>query len=204
MPPLLLQPLVENAVTHGIAHVLEGARCGSAAESGRQGCDAVDNPCDPDRRPDAAPAWACATSASGSRAVWDRSGAAYRRSRRPLHGQARPADRSDRTCGMNRDNTTDVFAIRSHSIQAQLTGTGAPGEATAPQESPLVTNDSRHGAKAPGRRLPVPWLRRARLRRASRRSREATNTSGAADHAPLVFVASGDLLPREARRRRRQ
>jgi two-component system sensor histidine kinase AlgZ len=50
MPPLLLQPLVENAVTHGVAHVLEGGVVRIRAE-----CRAamlaitVDNPCDADR-----------------------------------------------------------------------------------------------------------------------------------------------------------
>ncbi len=50
VPPLLLQPLVENAVTHGVAHVLEGGavrirvvrRAVSLAVT-------IDNPCDPDR-----------------------------------------------------------------------------------------------------------------------------------------------------------
>jgi hypothetical protein len=50
VPPLLLQPLVENAVTHGIAHLLDGGTIRVAAE--RDGAwlkIVVDNPCDPDR-----------------------------------------------------------------------------------------------------------------------------------------------------------
>jgi signal transduction histidine kinase len=50
VPPLLLQPLVENAVTHGIAHLLEGGAVRVTA--GRDGGwlrIVVDNPCDPDR-----------------------------------------------------------------------------------------------------------------------------------------------------------
>jgi LytS/YehU family sensor histidine kinase len=50
VPPLLLQPIVENAVTHGIAHLLDGGVVRVAA--GR--ADGVlrivaENPCDPDR-----------------------------------------------------------------------------------------------------------------------------------------------------------
>jgi two-component system sensor histidine kinase AlgZ len=50
LPPLLLQPIVENAVTHGIAHLLGRGTIRIAA-----GCTAarlsvvVENPCDPDR-----------------------------------------------------------------------------------------------------------------------------------------------------------
>ncbi|HYT66907.1 MAG TPA: histidine kinase [Vicinamibacterales bacterium] len=50
VPPLLLQPLAENAVTHGIAHVLEGGALRIRAE--RKVASlliTVDNPCDPDR-----------------------------------------------------------------------------------------------------------------------------------------------------------
>jgi hypothetical protein len=51
VPPLLLQPLVENAVTHGIAHLVEGGTIRIAASR----VDGVlvltiENPCDPDRR----------------------------------------------------------------------------------------------------------------------------------------------------------
>jgi hypothetical protein len=50
MPPLLLQPLVENAVTHGIAHVLEGGVVHIAAERGAATLSiSIDNPCDADR-----------------------------------------------------------------------------------------------------------------------------------------------------------
>jgi two-component system sensor histidine kinase AlgZ len=50
VPPLLLQPLVENAVTHGIAHVLDGGVVRVRAE--RRAVSlvlTVENPCDPDR-----------------------------------------------------------------------------------------------------------------------------------------------------------
>ncbi|PYR91824.1 MAG: sensor histidine kinase [Acidobacteria bacterium] len=48
--PLVLQPLVENAVTHGIAHVLEGGAVRIAAERGAAVLRIrVDNPCDRDR-----------------------------------------------------------------------------------------------------------------------------------------------------------
>ena len=50
VPPLLLQPLVENAVTHGIAHLIEGGTIRVSAErSGAWLKIIVDNPCDPDR-----------------------------------------------------------------------------------------------------------------------------------------------------------
>jgi signal transduction histidine kinase len=50
IPPLLLQPIVENAVTHGIAHTLEGGTVRVSAErAGGTLRIAVENPCDPDR-----------------------------------------------------------------------------------------------------------------------------------------------------------
>ena len=50
LPPLLLQPLVENAVTHGIAHLLDGGDVRIRAErrAGRLYVG-VENQCDPDR-----------------------------------------------------------------------------------------------------------------------------------------------------------
>jgi LytS/YehU family sensor histidine kinase len=52
VPPLLLQPLVENAVTHGVAHVLEGGTVRVRAHRHGAGLTiTVDNPCDPDRPP---------------------------------------------------------------------------------------------------------------------------------------------------------
>lgn len=50
VPPLLLQPLVENAVHHGIAHLVEGGEVRVAAER-RDGIVelTVENPCDPER-----------------------------------------------------------------------------------------------------------------------------------------------------------
>ena len=50
IPPLLLQPLVENAVTHGVAHCLDGGVVRIAAtRTGAWVRVTVDNPCDPDR-----------------------------------------------------------------------------------------------------------------------------------------------------------
>ena len=50
VPPLLLQPLVENAVTHGVAHMLEGAVIRVFAErTGSRLRIVAENPCDPDR-----------------------------------------------------------------------------------------------------------------------------------------------------------
>ena len=50
VPPLLLQPIVENAVTHGVAHVLSGGTIRvAAAHTGSTLSIVVENPCDPDR-----------------------------------------------------------------------------------------------------------------------------------------------------------
>ena len=50
VPPLLLQPIVENAVTHGIAHLLDGGTIRiAAAGHGARLSIRVENPCDPDR-----------------------------------------------------------------------------------------------------------------------------------------------------------
>jgi LytS/YehU family sensor histidine kinase len=52
VPPLMLQPLVENAVHHGVAHLLEGGEVHVSARR-REGFLEliVENPCDPDRPP---------------------------------------------------------------------------------------------------------------------------------------------------------
>ncbi len=50
VPPLLLQPIVENAVTHGIAHTLDGGTVRiAAAASAASVRITVENPCDPGR-----------------------------------------------------------------------------------------------------------------------------------------------------------
>jgi signal transduction histidine kinase len=50
VPPLLLQPIVENAVTHGIAHMLErGTIRITATRAAARLSVLVENPCDPDR-----------------------------------------------------------------------------------------------------------------------------------------------------------
>jgi signal transduction histidine kinase len=50
VPPLLLQPLVENALKHGIAHLLEGGTVTVQAKRRRDTLYVVvDNPCDPER-----------------------------------------------------------------------------------------------------------------------------------------------------------
>src|SRR5439155_27179951 len=50
VPPLVLQPLVENAVSHGIANLVEG---GTILIEARRGAGRLEisvvNPCDPDR-----------------------------------------------------------------------------------------------------------------------------------------------------------
>ncbi len=50
VPPLILQPLVENAVTHGISHVLDGGTVAIRAVAGAARLVlVVENPADPDR-----------------------------------------------------------------------------------------------------------------------------------------------------------
>ena len=50
VPPLLLQPLVENAVIHGIGHLLEGGNIRMAATRGGAFLTiSLENPCDPGR-----------------------------------------------------------------------------------------------------------------------------------------------------------
>jgi hypothetical protein len=50
VPPLLLQPLVENAVTHGVAQLVDGGTIRMAtARNGSTLTITLENPCDPDR-----------------------------------------------------------------------------------------------------------------------------------------------------------
>lgn len=50
VPPLLLQPLVENAVVHGVAQLVEGGTIRMAANrAGPMLTITLENPCDPDR-----------------------------------------------------------------------------------------------------------------------------------------------------------
>jgi two-component system, LytTR family, sensor histidine kinase AlgZ len=50
VPALLLQPLVENAVTHGIAHLLDGGTVRLEARRASDGLQVtIENRCDPDR-----------------------------------------------------------------------------------------------------------------------------------------------------------
>jgi len=50
VPPLLLQPLVENAVTHGVAHLIDGGVIRVAISNSEASLTIdVENPCDPDR-----------------------------------------------------------------------------------------------------------------------------------------------------------
>jgi two-component system, LytTR family, sensor histidine kinase AlgZ len=50
VPPLILQPIVENAVKHGIAHIIEGGTIRIKAQCGKKSLIiSVENPCDPDR-----------------------------------------------------------------------------------------------------------------------------------------------------------
>lgn len=49
VPPLLLQPLVENAVGHGIANLIDGGEITiSASTRGSRLLLSIDNPCDPE------------------------------------------------------------------------------------------------------------------------------------------------------------
>ncbi len=49
VPPLILQPLVENAVTHGIAGMLDGGAIRMAVSRENESLTiAIENPCDPD------------------------------------------------------------------------------------------------------------------------------------------------------------
>jgi two-component system sensor histidine kinase AlgZ len=51
VPPLILQPLVENAVLHGVAQLVEGGTIRlEASRSGPVLTIALENPCDPDRQ----------------------------------------------------------------------------------------------------------------------------------------------------------
>ena len=50
VPPLLLQPLVENAVTHGVAQLIDGGTIRMAAtRTGSTLTITLENPCDPER-----------------------------------------------------------------------------------------------------------------------------------------------------------
>jgi two-component system, LytTR family, sensor histidine kinase AlgZ len=50
VPPLILQPLVENAVKHGIAHLIGGGTITIKSRCGKKSLTVtVENPCDPDR-----------------------------------------------------------------------------------------------------------------------------------------------------------
>jgi len=56
VPPLLLQPIVENAITHGIAHMVDGGTVRVTARRSEATLTlAVENPADPDRPPSRGP-----------------------------------------------------------------------------------------------------------------------------------------------------
>lgn len=50
VPPLILQPVIENAVKHGIAHLIDGGSVTIRTQCGKKSLTVrVENPCDPDR-----------------------------------------------------------------------------------------------------------------------------------------------------------
>jgi two-component system, LytTR family, sensor histidine kinase AlgZ len=50
VPPLLLQPLIENAVVHGVSQLIDGGTIRmTAARQGEMLTITIENPCDPDR-----------------------------------------------------------------------------------------------------------------------------------------------------------
>ncbi len=58
VPPLLLQPLVENAVIHGVAQLVDGGTIRMTAHrNGQTLIVTVENPCDPDRLRTGASVW---------------------------------------------------------------------------------------------------------------------------------------------------
>jgi len=70
VPPLLLQPIVENAVTHGVAHVIAGGTIRIAASRGTATLSiVVESPCDPDRPRRAGPGFGLANVRARLRAL---------------------------------------------------------------------------------------------------------------------------------------
>ena len=102
VPPLLLQPLVENAVTHGVAHVLDGGTVHGHGDARRQPAarSTVENPCDPDRPRRAGTGLGLPTCARGCAALYgDDARFAAARERRHVAGRAGAAggSRDDRS-----------------------------------------------------------------------------------------------------------
>jgi hypothetical protein len=109
VPPLLLQPLVENALKHGIAELVEG---GAIRIGGRCGGDLltlwVENPVDPEGRPRSGAGVGLANVrrrldnafGAGARLRTDRSGGTYRAEVViPVSGDGEESDRGNETDG---------------------------------------------------------------------------------------------------------